>query len=286
CEARACPPRTPRRRTCRRGRSASLPRSSAWRCPRPVLRTSARPSCRRRARRVPRTPASAREPRRPSSLSSGACDLHHRGRKRVPPVLSRKETSRDYRILLRDGDAVRRYNAGAMEAPMDSLSPNAGSSLTDEEIVAMVRAGHVALFEVLMRRYNQRLYRIARSILHGHEEVEDVMQETYLRAYAHLGQFAGRARFSTWLTRIAVHEAATRARRAPPPAGIPLVYEVEIPGADDTPEQEVLRGEAQVLLDRAIEALPRDERAVFILREVEELDTAETAAVLAVSQEA
>jgi len=173
-----------------------------------------------------------------------------------------------------------------MEAPMDSLSPNAGSSLTDEEIVAMVRAGHVALFEVLMRRYNQRLYRIARSILHGHEEVEDVMQETYLRAYAHLGQFAGRARFSTWLTRIAVHEAATRARRAPPPAGIPLVYEVEIPGADDTPEQEVLRGEAQVLLDRAIEALPRDERAVFILREVEELDTAETAAVLAVSQEA
>lgn len=167
---------------------------------------------------------------------------------------------------------------------MEPLPPNAGESLTDEEIVGLVRAGNVALFEVLMRRYNQRLYRIARSILHGHEEVEDVMQETYLRAYAHLDQFAGRSRFSTWLTRIAVHEAVLRVRRAPAPAGIPLVFEVETPAADVDPEQGVLRGEAQVLLDRAIEALPPDDRAVFVLRQVEELDTAETAAVLALSE--
>src|SRR6185436_8902019 len=105
------------------------------------------------------------------------------------------------------------------------------------------------------RRYNQRLYRIARAILHGDAEVEDVMQETYLRAFAHLDQFAGRARFATWLTRIAVNEAAARARRAPIPVAIPLVYEIEPQPSEETPEPGAVRGEPQALLDRAIEAL-------------------------------
>src|ERR1700687_1250635 len=80
----------------------------------------------------------------------------------------------------------------------------------DEEIVQRVRDGDLALFELLMRRHNQRVYRAMRSILRDDSESEDVMQEAYVRAYEHLSQFEGRAQFSTWLTRVAVHEALKR----------------------------------------------------------------------------
>src|SRR3989440_8534388 len=86
------------------------------------------------------------------------------------------------------------------------------AELTDEEVVTRVLNGETALFEILMRRYNQRLYRVARSILRDDGEAEDVMQDAYVRAYQHLGQFAGRAKFSAWLTRIAVNEALARLR--------------------------------------------------------------------------
>ena len=83
---------------------------------------------------------------------------------------------------------------------------------TDQEVVELVKAGDTALYEIIMRRYNQRLYRVARAILRDDAEAEDVIQDAYVRAYQHLGQFAGRAPFSTWLTRIAVHEALRRMR--------------------------------------------------------------------------
>ena len=76
-------------------------------------------------------------------------------------------------------------------------------SASDEEVVARVRAGETPLFELLIRRYNQRLYRVARSILRDEQEAEDVMQQAYVSAFGHLEQFAGRAKFSTWLTKIA-----------------------------------------------------------------------------------
>src|SRR5438132_1232855 len=87
------------------------------------------------------------------------------------------------------------------------------ASLSDEDVVARVVAGQTALFEVLMRRHNTRLYRAARAILRDDVEAEDVMQQAYVNAYSHLRQFDGRAAFSTWLTRIAVHEAIARARK-------------------------------------------------------------------------
>src|SRR5262249_37153743 len=86
-------------------------------------------------------------------------------------------------------------------------------TLADEEVVRRVVAGETGLFEAVMRRYNQRLYRVARSILRDESEAEDVMQQAYVNAYSHLAQYAGRAKFSTWLTRIAVHEALARMRR-------------------------------------------------------------------------
>src|SRR5689334_3766831 len=86
-------------------------------------------------------------------------------------------------------------------------------SWPDEEIVRRVLEGETALYEIIMRRHNQRLYRAARAILRDDSEAEDVLQDTYVRAYQHQGQFAGRAKFSTWLTRIAVHEALARVAR-------------------------------------------------------------------------
>src|ERR1041385_1675128 len=87
------------------------------------------------------------------------------------------------------------------------------NALTDEEIVPRILAGETALFEVLMRRHNERVYRAARAILRDEREAEDVMQEAYVNAYTHLRQFDARAQFSTWLTKIAVNEALLRAKR-------------------------------------------------------------------------
>src|SRR5690348_6974569 len=96
----------------------------------------------------------------------------------------------------------------------DILALTATGALSDEQVVERVLAGDTALYEVVMRRYNTRLYRVARAILKNDCEAEDVMQDAYVRAFQHLGQFARRAKFSTWLTRIAVHEALARVHKA------------------------------------------------------------------------
>src|SRR5438445_11673530 len=93
------------------------------------------------------------------------------------------------------------------------VTRQAAVGLSDEQCIERVLAGETALYEVVMRRYNTRLYRVARAILKNDAEAEDVMQDAYVRAFQHLDQFAGRAKFSTWLTRIAVHEASARLHR-------------------------------------------------------------------------
>lgn len=87
------------------------------------------------------------------------------------------------------------------------------ATLTDEEIVRRILAGEASLFELIMRRYNQRLFRVVPSILGDDAEAEEVVQQAYVNAFFHLGQFEGQARFATWLTRIAVYDASARARR-------------------------------------------------------------------------
>jgi len=96
---------------------------------------------------------------------------------------------------------------------VDVLDRARCDTLPDEVVVERVRGGQTALYEILMRRYNQRLYRVALSILHDRTEAEDVMQEAYVRAWRYLDQFAGQAKFATWLTKIAVYEALARLRR-------------------------------------------------------------------------
>jgi RNA polymerase sigma-70 factor (ECF subfamily) len=161
--------------------------------------------------------------------------------------------------------------------------------LTDEEIVAHVVAGRTALFEVLMRRHNERVYRLARSIVRNDEEAEDVMQQAYVNAYSHLGQFSGKARFSTWLLRIASNEALARVRRSgryePFEDDRSPVEDVSNMPAPRNPEQQASSGELRALLTSAIDDLPDGNREVFVLREVEGLSTADTAAVLDVSED-
>src|SRR5213078_489605 len=97
---------------------------------------------------------------------------------------------------------------GMLDDSVPARSPlRAGDALSDEEVVRRVLAGERQLFEVLMRRYNRRLYRVARGIVGDNDEAEDVVQDAYVRAFHHLDQFAEKARFATWLTRIAVYEA-------------------------------------------------------------------------------
>jgi RNA polymerase sigma-70 factor (ECF subfamily) len=162
---------------------------------------------------------------------------------------------------------------------------------TDGEVIDRVLAGEIELFEVLMRRYNQRVYRVARGVLRTDAEAEDLAQEAWVRAYEHLGDFGGRAAFSTWLTRIVLHEGWARARRERRfeewrPEEEDGEGTMKQPATAAGPESEALDGEIRSMLETAVESLPETYRTVFILRDVEELSTAETAECLELSEEA
>jgi RNA polymerase sigma-70 factor, ECF subfamily len=162
-------------------------------------------------------------------------------------------------------------------------------SLTDEEVVARVLEGQTALYEVLMRRHNTRIYRAARAVLRDDSETEDVMQQAYVNAYAHLRQFDGRSSFATWLTRIAVNEAIARARKQ---KRYQPIDDDDYPGdtfmptstAPD-PERQALTLEVGRLLESAIDDLGDGYREVFVLREIEGMSTAEAAEALGVSDD-
>lgn len=169
-------------------------------------------------------------------------------------------------------------------SPNEAAADLQASALTDEEVVVRVRAGDSHLFEVFMRRYNQRLYRAVRAILQNDADAEDTVQQAYVNAYRHLDQFEGRARFSTWLIRIAVYEALSKKRRI---HNTPLRSErriVRAVSAAPDPERQTYATELGTLLESALATLPRGYRSVFVLCEVHGLNTAETAQQLRVSE--
>jgi RNA polymerase sigma-70 factor (ECF subfamily) len=158
------------------------------------------------------------------------------------------------------------------------------ADLSDDDIVDRVRGGCTDAFELLMRRHNQRLYRAVRAVLRDEAETEDVLQETYVRAFMHLDQFLGRARFATWLTRIAVHEALHRRQRRARFTDIDEVAET-LASPSPGPERGAADGELRQFLEAAIDRLSADFRTVFVLRDVEGLSTAETAESLEIPAE-
>ena len=164
-------------------------------------------------------------------------------------------------------------------------------SYSDEELVELIRAGDFVLYEILMRRHNQRIYRVALSIVRNDAEAEDVMQDAYVRAFEHLGDFAGLAKFSTWLTKIAVYEALARVRSQAKYAEPKHLSDKRLDmntlrSEARDPERQTYDHELRSVLERAIDSLPDDYRSVFVLRLVEGLDVSETAAALDLSVEA
>ena len=162
-----------------------------------------------------------------------------------------------------------------------------GEQLTDAQIVGRVVGGDAALFEILMRRHNQRIYRAVRAVLRADDDVEDVMQQAYLNAYEHLRQFAGEAQFSTWLTRIAVNEALSRRRKRDRSFGTgdDEVTISMVESGDPDPEKNASTAELREVMEREVTALPDSFRVVLVMRDIEGLSTLETATCLGISED-
>jgi RNA polymerase sigma-70 factor (ECF subfamily) len=180
----------------------------------------------------------------------------------------------------------------------DVTDPGKASELSDAEIVEEVRAGRVELFEVLMRRYNQRVYRLARAVLGTDWEAEDLAQEAWVRAWSHLSQWEGRASFSTWLCRITLYEGWARRRRDKRMEPLAAAAERgddakggdremrEPASPEEGAEGSLYGAEIRALLEDSVESLPETYRTVFVLRQLEELSTAETAECMEISEDA
>jgi RNA polymerase sigma-70 factor (ECF subfamily) len=175
--------------------------------------------------------------------------------------------------------------AGSMTVP----SP-AG---TDESIlVARAREGDTRAFGELVRRYEGKIFRLAQHITQNREDAEDVLQETFLKAYEHLDQFKGDSKFYTWIVRIAVNQALMKLRRRKTDKSVSLDETIdtgedtitrEIAAWDEDPEQRFSREELGEILDTAVDSLEPPYRSVFVLRDIEELSTEETAEALNLS---
>jgi RNA polymerase sigma-70 factor (ECF subfamily) len=173
---------------------------------------------------------------------------------------------------------------------MQTLIPDlSAAEFPDREVIERVLAGDTGLYELLMRRYNQRVYRAVRAVLRDDAEAEDVMQEAYVRAYQYLPRFEQRASFCTWVTRIAVNESLARLERKKN-----FTSDVDLKGTSVTeslesksmnPEQAAASVQSRALLEEAILELPFPYRIVIMLRDVEEMNTAETAQVLDLSED-
>jgi RNA polymerase sigma-70 factor, ECF subfamily len=159
-------------------------------------------------------------------------------------------------------------------------------------LVAQAQTGGAEAFTELVNRYERNVYRLARHITQNPEDAEDVLQETFLKAYEHLRDFQGNSKFYTWLVRIAVNQALMKLRKRKTDASVSLddPYDTgeenlvrEIAVWDPNPEQTCSREELRAILEKAVDSLPPTFRAVFALRDIEELSTEETAVILNLS---
>lgn len=167
--------------------------------------------------------------------------------------------------------------------------------LDEAELIAAAKRGERGAFAQIMTRCNQRLFRVARSLVRDEAEAEDVLQEAYVRAFAAMGSFRGEAQLSTWLTRIVINEARGRLRKRRPMVGLEAVEAAQEQGAEvimfprafgtGTPETEAARAQARRLMEAAIDELPEAFRLVFMLREVEDCSIEETAEQLGLKPE-
>jgi RNA polymerase sigma-70 factor (ECF subfamily) len=164
---------------------------------------------------------------------------------------------------------------------------------TDESILlAQSREGDTRAFAELVHRYEGKIFRLAQHITQNREDAEDVLQETFMKSYEHLDQFKGDSKFYTWIVRIAVNQALMKLRRRKTDKSVSLDEQIdtgedtivrEIAAWDEDPEQQFSREELGGILDRAIQSLEPPYRSVFVLRDIDELSTEETAEALGLS---
>jgi len=172
--------------------------------------------------------------------------------------------------------------------PTTSIS----TGFDESALVAQAKAGDQNAFGELVNRYERKIYRLAKNITRNDEDAEDVLQDAFLKAYTHLDNFKGDSKFYTWIVRIAVNEALMRLRKRKTDRSVPLDEPVELGEEtvqreiavwEDNPEQQYSQEEWRRILDEAVESLKPDFRTVFVLREIEELSTEETAETLGIS---
>jgi RNA polymerase sigma-70 factor (ECF subfamily) len=180
---------------------------------------------------------------------------------------------------------------------MKPSSPSRAESSKDAPdpvLVGAIAEGDHAAFETLMRRYNGKLFRIARSIVKDDSDAEDVLQDAYMDAYRHIDDFRGDSQVATWLTRIVINQALMRLRKEKrrsvivpfrePGSGEAERAEVDVADrTTESPSSRLLRGEIRRILERRIDELPLSFRTVFIMREVEDMSVEETAEALGIA---
>jgi RNA polymerase sigma factor (sigma-70 family) len=153
--------------------------------------------------------------------------------------------------------------------------------LSDEQIVERILKGEKQLYEKLMRKYDQRLFRIGRSIINDESEVRDIMQNTYLNAYLQLPSLQNRSNFGTWIIKILVNESLLRKKRK---LKQQQTLNKQLGAEMETPLKSLLNKELKAILEKAIVELPEKYKLVFVMREIEEMSTIETMEVLNLSE--
>ncbi len=174
----------------------------------------------------------------------------------------------------------------SLVSTINKLKPN-NTLVSDEQLIIQTQAGEKNAFEQIMRRYNQRLFRIARSILKDDTEALDIVQETYVKAYFQLDQYRGPTKFGSWLSRIATNEALGRLRSSKyitydfdDPE-----YEFDMESCEPEPLNYLANQQLRELLENAIDQLPLHYRSVYVLRAIQKLSTSETAITLDISED-
>ena len=166
------------------------------------------------------------------------------------------------------------------------------AEIDESALVMQARQGDTEAFGELVRRYEGRIFRLAQHVTQNREDAEDVLQETFMKAYEHLDQFKGDSKFYTWIVRIAVNQALMKLRRRKTDKSVSLDETIdtgedmvvrEIAAWGENPEQQLSREELGGILETAIQSLEPLYRSVFVLRDIEELSTEETAEMLGLS---
>lgn len=172
------------------------------------------------------------------------------------------------------------------------MTVSGGPTFDESLLVAQTREGDARAFSALVRRYEGKIFRLAQHITQNREDAEDVLQETFLKAYEHLDQFQGNSKFYTWIVRIAVNQSLMKLRKRRSDKTVSIDESIdtgedtvarEIAAWDESPEERYSREELSSILTAAIDSLAAPYRAVFVLRDLEELSTEETAEALSLS---